>query len=189
VPNPLRILPPDAIVHAGSRGSNRGLICWDEQDYASMVGEIARAAAREAWRVLAWCVMPNHYHLVIRMTRGGFSTGFQQINGNHARRTNRRYGRDAHLWKNRPWHELVQTWGHLVGSIEYVVRNPIDGDLCQFAHEWPYSSYRATMGLEEAPAWLAVDEVLGLYGTTPSEARARFAARVHTGQVPASDAA
>jgi REP element-mobilizing transposase RayT len=188
VPNPLRILSVDATVHAGSRGSNRGRICWDDHDYASLVGEIARAARREDWRVLAWCVMPNHYHLVLRMTRGGFSPGFQQINGNHSRRTNRRYGREAHLWKNRPWHETVETFSHLVGAIESVLRNPIDGDLCERAHDWPYSSYRATIGLEEAPTWLAVDEVLSLYGMTVGEARRRLADRVHKGLVPASDA-
>jgi putative transposase len=188
VPNPPRTLTADATVHAGSRGSNRGRVCWDDQDYASLVGEIARAASREEWRVLAWCVMPNHYHLVIRMTRGGFSPGFQQINGNHSRRTNMRYGREAHLWKNRPWHETVETPGHLVAAIEYVLRNPIDGDLCTYAHEWPYSSYRATMGLDQAPPWLAVDEVLALYGRTAAEARRRLAFRVHFGHVPASDA-
>jgi len=188
MPNPLRILAPDALVHAGSRGSNRGPVCWDAQDYASLSGEIARAAEREEWRVLAWCAMPNHYHLVVRMTSGGFSRGFQSINGNHSRRTNRRYGREAHLWKGRPWHELVETPGHLVGAIEYVLRNPIDGNLCTYAHEWPYSSYRATMGLERAPSWLAVDEVLELYGKTPAEARPRLADRVHSGHVPASDA-
>lgn len=186
--NALRIIDPWATVHAGSRGSNRGRICWDGQDYESLIGEIGRAAQREDWRVLAWCVMPNHYHLVIRLTRGGFSTGFQQINGNHSRRTNRRHEREAHLWKNRPWHVEMESPAQLVGSIDYALRNPLEAKLCEYAHEWPYSSYRATVGLEPAPQWLAIDEVLALSGPDVASAQRAIASRVHRSPAPVSDA-
>src|SRR5947199_4373165 len=112
---PLRILEPDAVVHSGSRGSNRGQIAWDRRDYESLVNELGRAATRYRWRVLAYCVMPNRFHVVFRMTNGGFSPGFQQINGNHSRRMSKRYGRDAHLWKNRPWCVDVASPAQLVG--------------------------------------------------------------------------
>ena len=130
---PARQIADDATVHAGSRGSNRGRIVWDAQDYASLIGEIGRAATLHEWRVLAWCVIPNHYHLVVRLTEGGFSRGFQRINGTHSRRVNLRYGRDAHLWKNRPWHVEVSSTAQLVGAIVYTLRNPIDAGLCRRA--------------------------------------------------------
>jgi REP element-mobilizing transposase RayT len=183
----LRVLEPDAVLHAGSRGSNRGPIAWDSHDYASLIGEIGRAAKRHEWRVLAWCVMPNHFHLVVRMTKGGFSRGFQQINGNHSRRTNKRYGRDAHLWKNRPWAVTLKSPAQLVGAVVYTLRNPVDAGLCTYAHEWPYSSYRAMLGLDPAPRWLAVEEALGLFGSTAEEARAALAELVHRGRYPVSD--
>ena len=184
---PLRDVADDAVVHAGSRGSNRGRIAWDGDDYASIKGEIARAATRHEWRVLAWCVMPNHYHLVVRFTRGGFSQGAQQINGNHSRRTNRKYGRDAHLWKNRPWCSELTSPAHLVGAIVYVLRNPVAAKLTDYAHQWPHSSYRAMVGLEAAPAWLAVDEALAQFGSTTAAARANLIELVHSGRYLVSD--
>jgi putative transposase len=183
----LRQLDDEATVHAGSRGSNKAQIAWDGQDYASMVAEIARAATLQEWRVLAWCVMPNHYHLVMRMTRGGFSVGFQQINGNYSRRVNRRYDREAHLWKNRPWCVDVSSPAHLVGAIVYTLRNPVAAGLCEFAHEWPYSSYRAMVGFEDAPPWLAVTEALSLFGHDEASARRTLAETVHAGRYVVSD--
>ena len=183
----LRVLEPDAVLHAGSRGSNRGPIAWDSHDYASLIGEIGRAAARHNWRILAYCVMPNHYHLVVRMTTGGFSAGFQQINGNHSRRTNKRYARDAHLWKNRPWAVPLRSPAQLVGAVVYALRNPIDAGLCRYAHEWPYSSYRAMVGLEPPPLWLADAEALSLFGPSVETAREALAGLVHRGQYPVSD--
>lgn len=184
---PLRSIDPDQIYHAGSRGSNRSPIVWDADDYASVIGEIGRAAKRHRWAIWAWCVMPNHYHLVLRIPHGGFSSGFQQINGNHSRRTNRRYGRGAHLFENRPWARELMTSAHLLGAIAYVLRNPVDAGLCSRADEWPYSSYRQSVGLEPAPDWLVLDNLYRELGATVAEARAVINDLVHRGHLPVSD--
>jgi putative transposase len=182
-----RVIDCDSIYHAGSRGSNRGPIAWDGQDFDSLFGEIGRAATRHRWSVLAWCLMPNHYHVVLRTPKGGFSTGFRQINGNHSRRTNRRHARDAHLFKNRPWAVELVTAAHLVGALAYVFRNPVKDGLCSRPEDWPWSSYRATMGMEQAPAWLALDEVRPLFGTTIADVRTTLAGLVLRGHLPVSD--
>lgn len=187
VGRPLRVIETKSIYHAGSRGSNRNPIVWDHQDYESLIGEIGRAATRHHWSVLAWCVMPNHHHVVLRMPHGGFSVGFQQINGNHSRRTNRRYERCAHLFENRPWTFEAKTPAHVLGAVAYALRNPVDAGLCERAEDWPYSSYRASMGLEPAPPWLAVDELYELLGATPREARIALDGLVHRGHLPVSD--
>jgi REP element-mobilizing transposase RayT len=183
----LRAIDRDAIYHAGSRGSNRGPIAWDRHDYASLLGEIGRTATRHHWSVLAWCLMPNHYHLVVRMPDGGFSVGFQQINGNHSRRTNRRYGRCAHLFQNRPWTRELTGVAYLVGAIVYVLRNPVAAGLCRRSEEWAWSSYRASTGLEPPPPWLALDELHPLFGPGVAEARHALSALVHPGHLPVSD--
>jgi putative transposase len=181
---PLRVIDPDAVYHAGSRGSNRGLLAFDTGDFESLSGEIGRAAARHRWRVLAWCVMPNHTHVVLSTTSGGFSAGFREINGNHARRTNRKHEREAHLFKNRPWAVELRSYAHLIGAIAYVLRNPVAAELCERAEAWPYSSYRASAGLEVPPPWLAVHDLLALFGSSPTEARTRLSILVHEGQLP-----
>jgi putative transposase len=187
----LRQIDPDAIYHAGSRGSNRFPIAWDERDLESMSAEIGRAATRHGWRVLAWCVLPNHTHLIVQTPTGGFSEGFREMNGNHARRTNRRHGREAHLFKNRPWALELTTMAHLIGAIAYVLRNPVEAELCERAEGWRFSSYRAVLGLEAAPPWLDMHDVLALFGHTTAEARAALSHLVHKGQllvpVPVSD--
>lgn len=180
----LRSINPDSIYHAGSRGSNRGLIAFDRDDFASLAGEIARAATFYEWDVLAWCVMPNHTHLVLSTPQGGFSAGFREINGNHSRRTNKKHGREAHLFKNRPWAVELSTPAHLLGAIAYVFRNPISAGLVARAEDWEFSSYRATIGAEVPPSWLAIHDLLSLCGHTIAEARDVLDGLVHRGQLP-----
>lgn len=182
-----RSIDPELLYHAGSRGSNRNPIVWDHQDYQSLIGEIGRATFRQRWSVLAWCVMPNHYHLVLQAPHGGFSAGFQQINGNHSRRTNRRYGRTAHLFENRPWDREIGHMGRLVGALTYVYRNPVEAGLCERAEVWPYSSYRQTVGLDIAERWLDVSRVRPLFGRSFEEIRECLNDLVHRGQAPVSD--
>jgi putative transposase len=131
--------------------------------------------------------MPNHHHLVLRTPSGGFSVGFQQINGNHARRTNRRYGRCAHLFENRPWTVEVESAAQLLGAVAYVLRNPVAAGLCATSDEWAYSSYRASIGLASAPSWLALDELYHELGSTVSNARTALDGLVHRGHLPVSD--
>ena len=185
--HPLRVIDPELAYHAFCRGSNRGPIAWDRQDFDSLYAELSRVAKRQRWRVLAWCLMPNHHHVVLRANTEGFSAGFRSMNGNHARRTNRRYGRTDHLFRNRPRDREIASQAYLVAAILYVVRNPLESGLVEDAAAWPYSSYRATAGLEPAPDWLALDEVHPLFGSTAAGAAAEFARLVHNGHVLVSD--
>jgi len=125
--------------------------------------------------------MPNHYHLVLQAPHGGFSEGFHQINGNHSRRTNRRYGRVAHLFENRPWERKLGDVGRLIGALAYVYRNPVAGNLCARAEDWPYSSYRETLGLRPAAPWLDVQRVRQLFGRDLAEVRECLDELVHRG--------
>lgn len=178
----LRVIDPESIYHAMCRGSDRKLIAHDDLDFQTLTGLLSRVATRHSWEVYAWCLMPNHYHVVLRTPRGGFSAGFKSINQTYSLLTNRRYGRSAHLFRNRPHVKEVLSDAHLVGAIGYVVRNPIRAGLCAYAWQWAYSSYRATVGLAAAPSWLLVDVVLQLFGGL-----AEFRRLVHLGQFEVSD--
>ena len=177
-----RVIDPDSIYHVMCRGSDRRWIAADRFDFENLAGLLARVATRYRWQVFAWCLMPNHYHVVLRTSQPAFSRGFQVINQTHSIRTNRRHDRSAHLFRNRPHCLEVLSSAHLVAVIVYVVRNPIRAGLCSRAWEWPYSSYRATVGLSPAPRWLDVDFVLELYGGA-----ALFSSTVHEGQFVVSD--
>jgi putative transposase len=175
----LRTIDHELMYHVTCRGNNRGFIAWDRIDYQSLAGELAKAATRYRWQVLAWCFMTNHYHVLLRTPSGGFSDGFQVMNGSHARRTNRRHGRSDHLFRNRPWSLEVASDAHLVSALIYIARNPVEAGVCPGAADWAFSSYRATVGLAPAPEWLAVETALSVFGATPARASAEFERLVH----------
>ena len=178
----LRVIDPEAIYHVTPRGSDSGPIAFDLGDFESLFADMIKAIVRYGWQVFAWCLMSTHYHVVLRAPKGGFSPGFQLVNGNHSRRTNRRHGRSAHLFQNRPFAVEVATDAHLVNAVLYVVRNPVKAGMCNHASHWAFSSYRATVGLAEAPPWLEREALRELFGDA-----AEFERLVHGGHLPVSD--
>ena len=132
-------------------------------------------------------LLSNHYHVLLRTPLGGFSDGFQLINGSHSRRTNYRHGRTDHLFRNRPHSVAVRSEAHLAVAILYIARNPVEAGLCRTAEEWSFGSYRALAGLEPAPSWLAVRDVHALFGIDTTNARAELARLVRNEHLPVSD--
>jgi putative transposase len=183
----LRVFDPVLPYHAISRGNNGGPIVFDRLDVDLFVAELGRVAARYRLEVWAWCLMTNHFHVVFRAPEGGLSEAMQALNGNHGRRTNRRHGRTGHLVQNRFFSVALESDAHVVGAVVYVVRNPVTAGLAETAAGWPASSYRATAGLEPAPAWLAVSAVRALFGNDAERAVRAYRDIVHRGHLPVSD--
>jgi REP element-mobilizing transposase RayT len=171
---PPRILFPGATHHLGSRGSTRQSIVWDVADRERWLRLLDRVATRHGWRVLAYCLMTNHYHLVLRDPGCTLSAGMRELNSVFSRATNARHGRDAHLFRNRFWSRLVDTDEYLLTALRYNDRNPVDEGLCDRPSDWPWSSHRAIVGLREAPPWLAADDVLRLFGRDRRTAIRRY---------------
>ena len=168
---PLRIEVAHAAYHVTSRGSNRKLIYAADGDRRLFLRLLALVAAKYEWHVLAYCLMTNHYHLIVRIAEVGLSRGMQWLNGGFSRITNQWHGREAHLFRNRFAARLIESDAHLVGACRYVVLNPVAAGLCARPEDWPWSSYRATAGLEEPPAFLADTELLAEFGPSPKTAR------------------
>jgi REP element-mobilizing transposase RayT len=183
----LRDIDPNYPYHAGSNGNNRGPLVRDRRDCEIFCEELDRAAKKYEWEVLSWCLMPTHHHVLLRTTKESFSSGYRELNGNHSRRTNRRHDRCDHTFRQRPWTQPIVGERHLIAAILYVARNPLAAGLVRDAAEWPWGSYRALVGLEPAPSWLAVDEVLALFGKNRFEARRVLESLVHFGLPRVSD--
>ncbi len=122
--------------------------------------------------------MPNHYHLVLETRDGQLSRAMQTLNGRYALRFNRRYGRDAHLFRNRFGAIRQSSDGQLLWTLRYTVRNPVEADLCGQPDEWRWSSYRASVGLENVPQFLDVRGLLRYFGDTPDRATRAYRAFV-----------
>jgi len=163
---PLRIEYPGALYHITARGNAREDIFWDEGDRETFLEVYAQVSRRVNWMCHAYCLMANHYHLVIETPEGKLSQGMRQLNGVYTQRANRTHGRTGHVFQGRFTAILVEREAYLLELCRYVVLNPVRAGLVRSAREWPWSSYRATAGQAAGTSWLTTDWVLGHLGRT-----------------------
>jgi REP element-mobilizing transposase RayT len=176
-----RGISPTETYHFGSRGSNSGLIYFDDLDYAIWRRELARVARRYEWTVYAWTQMPNHFHVVAKTAHGALSAGMQDLNWRYSRRTNIRHDRRAHLFENRFWSEAIADTEHLLTALSYVDMNPYKSQRRCLPEDWPHGSFRAVAGYEHPPSFLATGDVLGLFHSDPATAVALYREFAKTG--------
>jgi putative transposase len=180
----LRIEEPGGIYNVGSRGNNKETIFHDDIDRLEFLRLLAKVAIRYDWRGWAYCLMGNHFHLVLQIPQSGLSSGMQELNTGYAIRTNKRYRRTGHLVRNRFYSKLVKEDAHLLELCRYVVLNPVRAGLCASPAEWQWSSYRACAGLEQPHPFLDVERVLGLFSHRADEARRAYGSFVLSGFAP-----
>ena len=176
-----RIEVPGGIYHVASKGNRGCLIYSDDFERRVFLKLLTVATSRFHWTCHSFCLMSNHYHLLVQLELGGLSAGMQLLNGSFARFSNRRNGWDGHLFRNRFWSELIESEHHLLEASRYIVLNPVRAGLCTAPEEWSWSSYRACAGLVFAPRFLAVAEHLRLFGGTPPAAQRAYRAFVRDG--------
>ena len=151
---PLRLEFPGALYHVTSRGNQRGNIFDDNDDRRQFLLVLQEVCHRYNWICHAYCLMSNHYHLLIETPDGNLSQGMRQLNGVYTQYFNRRHGRVGHVFQGRYKGILVDKNSYLLELARYIVLNPVRAGLVRSAREWPWSSYRATAGLTECPGWL-----------------------------------
>jgi putative transposase len=166
------------IYHVTTRGNARAPIYLDDVDRLVFLDRLERTVKAFEWIVLAYCLMGNHFHLEIRTPEPNIARGMRSLNGWYAQRFNSRYDRTGHLFEGPYDAKLVEREAHFLEVARYVVRNPIRAGLCQKPEEWPWSSHRAAIGLERAPRWLAVAELLAPFGAPEKRAQQRYRAFV-----------
>jgi putative transposase len=170
---PPRIQVPDGFYHVHTRGNDQQAIFFGNWSGRLLVREIKRAARRHGWRILAYCLMTNHYHVVFQIDER-LSAGMCELNGRFATISNWVNKRRDHLFGRRFTSHLIEDDAYLLESVRYVLLNPVRSAGVTRPEHWRWSSTRAMLGLEPAPAWLDVDFVLGYFGATPETARRRF---------------
>ena len=122
-----------------SRGVARGAISRDDDDRLHFLTLIAREVRREGWHCQAFCLMPNHYHLILETTVQSLSRGLHRLNGDLAMSFNERYERWGHLFGDRFAAFVIRDDEHLQSAIEYVLNNPVRAGLCEHAEDWRWS--------------------------------------------------
>ncbi len=162
---PLRIAFPGALYHLTSRGNARQPIFLADADRRAFLHRLGRVVEAHGWRCLAYCLMPNHYHLLVETPRPDLSRGMQRLNAAYTQGFNARHARVGHVLQGRFSSILVEREAHLLEVARYVVLNPVRAGLAAVPEAYPWSSLRATLGLDPAPGWLAVRELLAGFGS------------------------
>ena len=151
---PPRLQFPGAVYHLTARGNRRLPIFLADTDRREFLRVLARVVRRYAWVCATYCLMDNHYHLLVRTPEPNLADGMRLLNGLYARRFNARHKFQGHVFGDRYHDASVIEDSHLLEAARYVVLNPVRGGLCSAPSDWPWSSYRATVGLEPAPRFL-----------------------------------
>jgi putative transposase len=181
---PRRIEVPDGYYHVHTRGNDLRDIYFGNWSGRLFDREVARSSRRHGWRVLAGCLMRNHYHLVFQIGDGGLSRGMCDLNGRFAQMTNWRNKRCDHLFGKRFTSHLIEDESYLLEAIRYVLLNPVRTGAVRDPRHWRWSTMRATVGLELPPAYLDVASVIGPFSRQPGRARKLFGQFVDAGVQP-----
>ena len=150
-------------------------IFLDDRDYRQFLyclGEVVLEFRLQCWN---YCLMPNHYHATLQPTLPNLSAAVHRLNGSYAMWWNKRHDRVGHVFQGRFKDQIVDREGYLLTLSRYVVLNPVRAGLAERPDDWPWSSYRATVGSGPAPAFLASLSTLRLFGDEEEAVlRARF---------------
>jgi len=158
---PLRIEFPGAVYHITSRGNDRKEIFGDDLDREAFLEILYEVNVRYHWLCHAYCLMDNHYHLLIETPDGNLSIGMRQLNGVYTQLFNKSHGRVGHLFQGRFKGIVVQKESHLLEASRYIVLNPIRAKLVKNPYQWIWSSYSGTAGQRSSHPCLTVDWILG----------------------------
>lgn len=174
------MIDPTGLYHVFSRGNYRATIFFDDDHFEKYLSLLARVARRRRWAVLDWCLMPNHFHLLLQLQEGGLSEGMRELNGCFSRWSNRQTDRTGtgHLVKNRFGSVDVIREGHLWNVITYIPLNPVRAGLTPRPEDWAWSGYRATIGLEHPRVFHEPARLLRLFTGDRAEALRRYEAIV-----------
>jgi putative transposase len=178
---PLRIESTDALFHVTSRGDRREDIYLDDTDRSTWLDVLAHTCDRFNWVVQAYCLMGNHYHLMVQTPDANLAAGMRQLNGVYTQRVNRGHGRVGHVFQGRYKAVMVDAQAYLLELARYVVLNPVRAGMVADAAAWPWSSYRAMVGAAEPAAWLDVDALLAQFAPQRDAAVAAYVDHVRAG--------
>ena len=178
---PLRIEYDGAVYHVTSRGNERKNIFKDDEDRLLFLDTLRRVNEKYNWLCHAYCLMNNHYHLVIETPDGNLSKGMRQLNGVYTQSYNKIHDRVGHVFQGRYKAILVSKESHLLETCRYVVLNPVRAKAVRNPGEWKWSSYRATAGFEKPHPCLNTDWILGQFALKKETANKKYREFVKAG--------
>jgi REP element-mobilizing transposase RayT len=179
---PLRIEFSGALYHITSRGNDRCPIYCDGVDRLNFLEQLTRGCNRYSWLCHAYCLMTNHYHLLVETQEPTLSKGMKYLNGSYTQCVNKRHARTGHLFQGRFKSVLVDSDAYLLELARYIVLNPVRARMVHSAEDWAWSSYRATAGMTRGHTCLTTDWVLAGFGSNKRQACEQYRDFVASGK-------
>jgi len=153
------------IFHVTMRGNARAAIFHEDHDYDVFLRMLEKTVTTFEWRLHAWCVLPNHFHLLVETPHANLGRGMLVLNGSYARRYNAKFDRVGHVFQTPYRSKPVGTDEHFAEAVRYIANNPVRANLSMWAAEWRWSSYRATIALDPEPSFLNTGRILTMFGS------------------------
>jgi putative transposase len=171
---PLRIEYAGALYHITSRGNAREDIFITDEDRKRFLEVLALVVKRYRWKCFAYCLMNNHYHLLIETITPNLSLGMRQLNGVYTQLFNRLHKKTGHVFQGRFKAFVVEKDNYLLALSAYITLNPMRAKMVKHPKEWRWSSYRATIGQEPSPEWLYDGYIREQFGSSSKEAIRKY---------------
>lgn len=171
---PLRLEFSGALYHVTSRGNERKAIYLEDSDFEIFLNLLNTVCSRYNWVIHAYCLMDNHYHLLVETPDANLSKGMRQLNGVFTQSINRKHSRVGHLFQGRYKAILVDKDAYLLELCRYIVLNPVRAKMVDTPDEWLWSSWHCMVGKQASPNWLATDALLNYFDKERSVAIAEY---------------
>lgn len=171
---PLRIEFDGALYHVTARGDRCDFIYQDDTDRRIWLAILAQVCLRFDFAVYAYCMMGNHFHLLVETRKAHLATGMRQLNGIYSQAFNRRHQLVGHVFQGRYTAILCQKEAYLQELARYIVLNPVRAGLVRSVEDWAWSSHRYVMGLEPCPTWLSASILLAHFASDMQCARQNY---------------
>jgi putative transposase len=181
MPRPPRPQAAGATYHITSRGNRKQHIFHESRDRLRLLQLLEEATLALGWRFHTYCLMTNHYHLLLETPEADLSRGMHRLNSVYANWFNWRHGYEGHLFERRFGAVVAEGDAHLLELTRYIVLNPVRAGLTRTAGQWSWSSYGAMVGARPQPPFLTTSWVLSLFSKDPNRARELYAEFVAAG--------
>lgn len=171
---PLRIKYPGALYHITDRGNRKGDIFLDDRDRNIFLEKLATVITHHNWICHAYCLMCNHYHLLIETNEANLSDGMRDLNKDYSQTFNRLHDTVGHLLQGRFKSFVIEKESYLLEVARYTVLNAVRAGLVYHPADWQWSSYAATAGSIDVPMFLTTDWILGHFSTNRNQAQKAY---------------
>jgi putative transposase len=169
--------------HVFARGNDKRVIYRDDGDRRMYLRILRSTVGHCRWRLLAYCLMNNHVHLLLETREPNLGAGMGRLHGSYAQRFNLRHGSSGHVFQGRFGAERINTDEQLWTAAVYIAMNPVEAGLCRRPDDWPWSSHSMTLS-GTAPDWIDTTHLLKYFAAAGGDGRRRYAEMFLKGTVP-----